>query len=62
MVQAEDTIIIPTAVAHDPSGAKDHEVHLSVRPEPDRVLPVGLVYPPGVEEPAGRSETAPPAR
>jgi hypothetical protein len=37
--------IIPTGVAHGWSGVKDHVVYLSVRPDPDRILPAGWVYP-----------------
>lgn len=70
-VSAGDIIIIPTGVAHGWSGVTDHVVYLSVRPDPDRVLPAGWVYPlllktppteiptPGV--PTGRGGGTPPA-
>ena len=44
-VQAGDVIIIPTGVAHGWSQIADHVTYLSVRPDPDRVLPAGYVYP-----------------
>jgi len=44
-VQAGDVIIIPTGVAHGWSQIPDHVTYLSVRPDPDRVLPAGYVYP-----------------
>jgi mannose-6-phosphate isomerase-like protein (cupin superfamily) len=40
-----DIIIIPTGVAHGWSQITDHVDYLSVRPDPDRVLPAGWVYP-----------------
>ena len=44
-VQAGDIILIPTGVAHGWSQITDHVTYLSVRPDPDRVLPAGWVYP-----------------
>ena len=44
-VQAGDIIIIPTGVGHGWSQITDHVTYLSVRPDPDRVLPAGYVYP-----------------
>ena len=44
-VQAGDIIIIPTGVGHGWSEITDHVTYLSVRPDPDRVLPAGYVYP-----------------
>ena len=44
-VQVGDVIIIPTGVAHGWSQITDHVTYLSVRPDPDRVLPAGYVYP-----------------
>ena len=38
-------IIIPTGVGHGWSQITDHVTYLSVRPDPDRVLPAGYVYP-----------------
>jgi hypothetical protein len=40
-----DIIIIPNKVAHGWSGVTDHVEYLSYRPDPDRVLPAGYVYP-----------------
>jgi mannose-6-phosphate isomerase-like protein (cupin superfamily) len=40
-----DIIIIPNKVAHGWSGVTDHVEYLSYRPDPDRVLPAGWVYP-----------------
>ena len=40
-----DIIIIPTGVGHGWSQITDHVTYLSVRPDPDRVLPAGYVYP-----------------
>ena len=44
-VQAGDIIIIPTGVGHGWSQITDHVTDLSVRPDPDRVLPAGWVFP-----------------
>jgi hypothetical protein len=44
-VNAGDIIIIPNKVAHGWSGVTDHVEYLSYRPDPDRVLPAGWVYP-----------------
>jgi len=44
-VQTGDIIISPTGVAHGWSQITDHVTYLSVRPDPDRVLPAGWVYP-----------------
>ncbi len=44
-VQEGDIIIIPNLVAHGWSQITDHVTYLSVRPDPDRVLPSGYVYP-----------------
>ena len=44
-VQTGDIIIIPTGVGHGWSQITDHVTYLSVRPDPDRVLPAGYVYP-----------------
>jgi len=40
-----DIIIIPNNVAHGWSQVTDHVTYLSVRPDPDRVLTAGYVYP-----------------
>ena len=39
-----DIIIMPNKVAHGWSQITDHVTYLSVRPDPDRVLPAGYVY------------------
>jgi hypothetical protein len=44
-VVAGDIIVIPNKVAHGWSGVTDHIEYLSYRPDPDRVLPAGWVYP-----------------
>jgi hypothetical protein len=44
-VQEGDIIISPTGVGHGWSQITDHVTYLSVRPDPDRVLPAGYVYP-----------------
>src|SRR5712691_6904707 len=45
VVHEGDVIIIPNQVAHGWSQITDHVTYLSVRPDPDRVLPAGYVYP-----------------
>jgi len=45
VVKEGDIIIIPNQVAHGWSQITDHVTYLSVRPDPDRVLPAGYVYP-----------------
>ena len=45
VVHEGDIIIIPNQVAHGWSQITDHVTYLSVRPDPDRVLPAGYVYP-----------------
>ena len=45
IVKEGDIIIIPTMVAHGWSQITDHVTYLSVRPDPERVLPAGYVYP-----------------
>ena len=45
VVREGDIIIIPNQVAHGWSQITDHVTYLSVRPDPDRVLPAGYVYP-----------------
>src|SRR5438105_13609381 len=45
IVKEGDIIIIPTGVGHGWSQITDHVTYLSVRPDPDRVLPAGYVYP-----------------
>jgi hypothetical protein len=45
VVKQGDIIIIPTMVAHGWSQITDHVTYLSVRPDPERALPAGYVYP-----------------
>lgn len=45
VVSEGDIIIIPTMVAHGWSQITDHVTYLSVRPDPERALPSGYVYP-----------------
>lgn len=45
VVREGDIIIIPNKVAHGWSQITDHVTYLSVRPDPDRVLPGGYVHP-----------------
>ena len=45
VVHTGDIIIIPNKVAHGWSQVTDHIEYLSVRPDPDRVLPRGYAYP-----------------
>jgi mannose-6-phosphate isomerase-like protein (cupin superfamily) len=40
-----DVIIIPTGVGHGWSQVTDHVDYLSIRPDPEKVLPAGWVYP-----------------
>ena len=40
-----DVVIIPAGVAHGFADVKDHVTYLSVRPDPDHVLPAGYVHP-----------------
>ena len=44
-VHVGDVIIIPPGVAHGWTGIEDHVTYLSVRPDPDHVLPAGYVNP-----------------
>ncbi len=44
-VSAGDIIIVPNKVAHGWSQVTDHVEYLSFRPDPDRALPAGWVYP-----------------
>ena len=53
-----DIIIIPNKVAHGWSGVTDHIEYLSYRPDPDRVLPAGWVYPLLLQDDADRGADA----
>jgi len=61
-VQEGDIIIIPNQVAHGWSQITDHVTYLSVRPDPDRVLPAGYVYPLLLKNLPAAVTTPPPAR
>ncbi|HUI81558.1 MAG TPA: hypothetical protein VLY24_26720 [Bryobacteraceae bacterium] len=45
VVKPGDIVIIPPDVFHGWTGITDHVDYLSVRPDPDRVLPAGYVNP-----------------
>jgi mannose-6-phosphate isomerase-like protein (cupin superfamily) len=44
-ISAGDVVVIPAGVYHGWSAVEDHVTYLSVRPDPDRVLPVGYINP-----------------
>lgn len=44
-VAAGDVVVIPAGMLHGWSEVPDHVTYLSVRPDPDRVLPAGYVNP-----------------
>jgi mannose-6-phosphate isomerase-like protein (cupin superfamily) len=44
-IAAGDVVIIPAGVPHGFAEVKDHVTYLSVRPDPDHVLPAGYVHP-----------------
>ena len=44
-VGAGDIVIIPPGVYHGLSDVEDHVEYVSVRPDPDHVLPAGYVHP-----------------
>jgi mannose-6-phosphate isomerase-like protein (cupin superfamily) len=44
-VSAGDMVIIPQGVLHGWSEVEDHVTYVSVRPDPDHVLPAGYVHP-----------------
>jgi quercetin dioxygenase-like cupin family protein len=44
-VSAGDVVVIPAGVLHGWVEIPDHVKYLSVRPDPDRVLPAGYVNP-----------------
>jgi len=45
MHRTGDIVIIPATVPHGWTEITDHVDYLSVRPDPDRVLPAGYVNP-----------------
>lgn len=44
-IKAGDVVIIPIGVYHGFSEIPDHIEYITVRPDPERVLPAGYVYP-----------------
>lgn len=50
VVKTGDVIIIPSGVPHGWTDITDHVDYLSVRPDPDRVLPAGYINP-GMKKP-----------
>ena len=44
-VKAGDIVIIPAGVPHGWTEVTDHVDYLTVRPDPNRVLPTGYVHP-----------------
>ncbi len=44
-ISAGDVVIIPAGVFHAWSEIPDHVTYLSIRPDPDGVLPAGYVHP-----------------
>lgn len=44
-VSAGDIVVIPAGVFHGFSQIEDHVTYLSIRPDPDKVLPAGYVNP-----------------
>jgi hypothetical protein len=62
VVKEGDIIIIPTMVAHGWSQITDHVTYLSVRPDPERVLPSGYVYPLMLKNLPTAAPTAAPTR
>lgn len=44
-IKAGDVVIIPVGVYHGFSEVPDHIEYVSVRPDPNRVLPAGYIYP-----------------
>ncbi|MGE3277129.1 MAG: hypothetical protein AB7O67_18600 [Vicinamibacterales bacterium] len=45
VVSAGDIVVIPAGMFHGWKEVPDHVTYLSIRPDPDRVLPVGYVNP-----------------
>jgi quercetin dioxygenase-like cupin family protein len=45
VVNPGDIIIIPATVPHGWADIADHVDYLSIRPDPDRVLPAGYIHP-----------------
>ena len=44
-VSAGDIVVIPAGVFHGWTEIEDHVTYLSIRPDPDKVLPAGWVNP-----------------
>lgn len=45
VVSAGDVVVIPAGTFHGWKAVPDHVTYLSIRPDPDRVLPVGYLNP-----------------
>ncbi|MEZ5288926.1 MAG: hypothetical protein R2712_29815 [Vicinamibacterales bacterium] len=45
VVSAGDVVVIPAGMFHGWKEVPDHVTYISIRPDPDRVLPVGYVSP-----------------
>jgi mannose-6-phosphate isomerase-like protein (cupin superfamily) len=45
VVSAGDIVVIPAGMFHGWKEVPDHVTYLSIRPDPDRVLPVGYINP-----------------
>ena len=52
-ISAGDVVVIPAGVFHGWRDIADHVTYLSIRPDPDRVLPAGYL------NPAVQQESAP---
>ena len=44
-ISAGDVVVIPAGVFHGWSDIPDHVTYLSIRPDPDKVLPAGYAHP-----------------
>jgi mannose-6-phosphate isomerase-like protein (cupin superfamily) len=40
-----DVVVIPAGIPHGFEDVKEHVTYLSIRPDPDKVLPVGYIHP-----------------
>jgi quercetin dioxygenase-like cupin family protein len=45
LVSAGDIVVIPAGMFHGWKEVPDHVTYVSIRPDPDRVLPVGYLNP-----------------
>ena len=44
-ISSGDVVVIPAGVFHGWRDIEDHVTYLSIRPDPDRVLPAGYLNP-----------------